>query len=472
MAIPKEILEVERPKSTRVKFFNGTYYVIKRTSEYRNGKAYPVELGTIGKIENGKYVEIRKEPRKRKKKEIDIKEYGTTALAHKVGSEILDDLKEFFDVGDANKIYITAMLRAVNQHITSRTLKCEYDTSYISEIIPKVAVSESTISRFLQSLGKGYLRMQNFMAKRVANFTGNVVIDGMLKDSNGHNSFNEFSRKARTKGSKDISLMYAYDFGKKEPLAMQIFPGNMLDLTSFKQFINNYSFKNSMLIMDKGFYCKENISLLQEKSGVSYVIPIKRNSAKFKDFIKSKCINEQMPFRDENLLCGKKKLADGTFLYGFKNLSIASQQIDSCYERMKKEESFNIDNFEEKERTSGIIVFESKSDLDCYSIYEAYSCRWEIETMFNLYKNILRLDTVNVQNDYSIIATEFINFISMIIGSRIKNYIRKRIPTSDYSMNEIMLFLTKCKMVKDNNDKWNKFIQVKTRTDIFSLLDV
>ena len=53
MPIPKEILAVERPKSTVVKFRLGRYLVVKRTSKRVNGKAKPVDLGTIGEIIDG-----------------------------------------------------------------------------------------------------------------------------------------------------------------------------------------------------------------------------------------------------------------------------------------------------------------------------------------------------------------------------------------------------------------------------------
>ena len=71
MPIPTEILAVERPKSTVVKYSHGRYLVIKRTSKRVNGKPKPVDLGTIGEIIDGKYIEIRKEPRKRRN-EVDI----------------------------------------------------------------------------------------------------------------------------------------------------------------------------------------------------------------------------------------------------------------------------------------------------------------------------------------------------------------------------------------------------------------
>lgn len=63
MAIPKDILEIPRPSSTRVKATTkeGVYNVIKRTSIRKNGKIIPVEKGVIGKIINGVYQSIEKQ---------------------------------------------------------------------------------------------------------------------------------------------------------------------------------------------------------------------------------------------------------------------------------------------------------------------------------------------------------------------------------------------------------------------------
>ena len=70
MPIPKDILAVERPKNTVVKMRLGRYLVIKRTSKRVNGKAKPVDLGTVGEIIDGKYIEIRTVPRNSKSKSI------------------------------------------------------------------------------------------------------------------------------------------------------------------------------------------------------------------------------------------------------------------------------------------------------------------------------------------------------------------------------------------------------------------
>lgn len=68
---------------------------------------------------------------------------------------------------------------------------------------------------------------------------------------------------------------------------------------------------------------------------------------------------------------------------------------------------------------SGIIVFESDLDLPCEVVYRCYRKRWLIETTLRYYKDDLDLDTTNVQTDYSVIGSEFVNFIATVITCRI-----------------------------------------------------
>ena len=126
MPIPAEILAVKRPVNTRVKKSGERYLVIKRTCQRKNGKNIPIELGTIGEIINGKYVEIRKEPRKNKNgsKVIEIKDYGEIALCDKAGKDLLNDLKEIYDAADAVRLYVLALLRASQHDIRNRLRAC------------------------------------------------------------------------------------------------------------------------------------------------------------------------------------------------------------------------------------------------------------------------------------------------------------------------------------------------------------
>ena len=61
---------------------------------------------------------------------------------------------------------------------------------------PKVALSENTISSFLQDTGMAYSKISQFMQNRISSFSGkDIVIDGMLKECNSDtDTFSEFSR--------------------------------------------------------------------------------------------------------------------------------------------------------------------------------------------------------------------------------------------------------------------------------------
>ena len=78
-------------------------------------------------------------------------------------------------------------------------------------------------------------------------------------------------------------------------------------------------------------------------------------------------------------------------------------------------------------------------------VYNAYAKRWEIEIMFNFYKNIIELDTVRVHGDYRLYATEFINFLSVLISSKVKNKLYETGLSPKYSYKQIFNYLSKSK---------------------------
>lgn len=425
MPVPKEILAVERPKSTRVKAFGNRYLVIKRTSKIKNGKPYPVELGTIGEIVDGKYVEIRKEPKKRMN-QVDIKSYGPYALFNKNCFSLFEDLAAVFDIDVAKRIYAIAMMRAIDRKITNQEIGFTYSQSFLSEIFPDLSLSENTISKLLIKIGQEYRFIHRFIERRTKQFEGRQqVIDGTLVDNNStENNFSEFSRKAKTKDSKELTLVYSFDIDSKEPVAMKTYPGNMLDSRSIDDFLTSFDVKKGLIVMDKGFYTKSNIEKFKEKNALSYIIPLRNSARILKDLNIFSKINKPLKKYDEPVLFYKTQTNDNTFLYAFKNLKSECEQKLGYLISNEKKDTFDEQKYLDRESQFGTIVLESNTDLTPLEVYLAYSKRWEIETMFKMMKEIISLDTVNVHSDYSVIATEFINYISVIMAQKVKQVLR------------------------------------------------
>ena len=451
MPIPKEILKL-KPKNTRVKATRkpNEYNVIKRTCVLKNGKPTPKELGVIGKIIDGKYIPIKKDAY-----DVEFKTYGTVAIVEKTSREIFENLCEIYPTEDAKKIYVIAMLRAINEDIKDGEIAVEYQTSFISEIFPKLGLSANSVSDLLEKIGQKVTFIEEFMRNRINKYSQNpVVIDGMLKNSTGDsNIYSEFSRKGRIKGCKDINLMYAYDLENKEPLACEPYAGNMLDFSAFKDFIETYPIKNGFIIMDKGFD-EKTIKEELERLDVKFLMPIKNTSKKIKKYELDTGYTECFKHDNDNIRCKKIKINDTRYYYAFKSSEIRASQEKSYLGRVLDKGEFNEKAYEKKENNFGLIVFESNYDGNLKDIYKAYEQRWEIETLFFKYKNLINRSEENVHGTYRLLATEFINFISCIMVSKIKKLVSSSKECDKYSLPKIMRFLSKCVKKRSKNNTW------------------
>lgn len=486
MAIPREILDIERPKNTRVKQSGDRYLVIKRTCKRVDGRNLPVELGTIGEIIDGRYVEIRKEPR-RKRNVVDIKDYGEVALYNKVAGDLLEELYQCFDPKTAKQLFVIALLRAADPDIKDRDIKFAYDTSYISEIYPGISLSENTVSKLLLETGMAYRYIQQFMENRVKKFTGHtLVIDGTLKESNGtENSFSEYSRKGRLKGSKDLNLIYAYDVESQEPAAVKPYPGNMLDITAVEDFLTGFSIRRGLLVMDKGFSGHDVLEKLRKIEGLGYIAPLKQSAKLLDTYHMFEGIVSPLYGYDEGTVFYKKvQIKEDRFLYAFRDPRLAGEQETGYLEFTTRKGTFTEEKLLEKRKEFGVIVFESNRDLLPLEVYLAYAKRWEIEIMFNLYKEIIDLDTVNVHSDYSIYTTELINYLSVILSLRVKKLLKMtplskskngaiKLISEVYSFKQVMRYLSKCKMVRvGDSDSWIPAQTVNYISDLRSALAI
>lgn len=474
MSIPKEILAVERPSSTVVKLRGKKYVVIKRTSKRVGKRSVPVDLGTVGEIIDGRFIE-RTVPKKKKDRTVDIKDYGEVTLCNMFGNDLLEELAKVWDLDDAKRLYVIALLRASYGDIKNRDLMMQYETSFASEIIPGIHLSEDAVSAFLEQIGRGYSKICTYMRNRIKAFGGEkMVVDGTLKDYNSDNGYmSEFSRKARTKGSKDMSILYAFDPENKEPIAAKPYPGNMLDQTTIENFVSENNIVNGMMIMDKGFYNESMFEKVDKIKGLSYLIPLKQNSKFIKNYDMDNPTEHLKGYRDGTILYKKEKMTNGKYLYAFRDPKMAYEQEVAFVQQADKDEKFDSKKYIDKRTSFGLIVLKSKSNLDPLMIYQAYAQRWSVEVMFNLYKNIIDRNTVNVHTDYRVYATELVNFLSVIIATRVKNEFAKKGLNRKYSYKQIFKMLSKYKKVRlSEGGAWENVTLLKYINEVTDILGV
>lgn len=431
MSVPEEIRKVPRPKNTVVidygdKAESCLRYAVRERKGVRyipHGNPQPISGRVIGHIVHGRFVPI--QPRLEKMP--DFLSFGPSALVYSVGQDIYDDLLSAYEAGEATQIMVIACVKAIAPSVRYSRISTEYEANWLSLYYPNVPLTKNTVCELLQKIGMSSGNREKFYNerfKRVAE-SHHIVIDGMLKtDTSVVNNFSAFSRKARIKGCQDISILYAFDLEKEEPICSEVFPGNCIDATSYHSFISDNKIDKGIIVVDKGFPRKAIDSDLSSHPKLHYLTPLKRNDRRISD---NKMLNFEEPLigTQESLFAKKTKLKDGHYLYAFRDVDLAALEEKTLARAAIHGHGFDKDSYQKKRDGFGSIVFESDIDLELPDVYKIYSARWEIELLFKAFKNEELLEQTCVQSNYSVIGSEFVNFVATVLARRMHNAAKK-----------------------------------------------
>ena len=428
MSVPEEIRKVPRPVNTIV-MDNGNdgpkRYAVRERSGIRyvaGGNPQPRNGKVIGHITNGAFV-----PLNAIEAEPEMLSFGAAAFARSVTQDLFRELLQVYSAKDASMIMAIATLRVIRPSITSSRLSTHYKRTYVSKYYPGIPLSPNTVSKFLQMLGQDGRKRRRFYQLRMESVAADhhIAIDGTLKqDTSRVNDFSAFSYKARTKGCKEVSVLYAYDIENMEPLCAEVFPGNCIDASAYATFIRDNDIRKGIIVADKGFPPSRIESELSDRPHLHFLTPIKRNDVRIAN-------NDMLSF--EGVLTGigdhvvykKKQIKGGRYLYAFKSTNKAELEASAYLARRERLDDFDPDGYAKKNNVFGVIVFESDQDLDPRTAYICYEDRWMLELVFNRYKSDECLDKTNVQGDFSLLGSEFINFIATVATCRMTRKARE-----------------------------------------------
>ena len=451
MAVPESIRQVPRPSNTVV--IDSGSNGLKRYAVHSRAKVVytpgrnprPVNGPVIGHIIGGKFVPV-VSGAKLAPNGPEYVSYGVISLVHDELRGLDDELFRIFDATDSCMILVLAMLRIERKGIKLSRIRSAYNKSLVSVLYPGLPLSANKISAFLERLGQDITKQQAFFHARLESVCENdhIIIDGTLKQNTSKvNDLSEFSRKARVKGCQDISVLYAYNLEKREPLCAQVFPGNMIDARAYRAFVQDNKIERGLLITDKGFPPKEIQDVLEKHAELHFLTPLKRSDVRI---AKNKMLdfNDFLRNIDKRIRCKKHQLATGRFLYAFKDSVRAAMEDNSFMDLQRKSGSYDKDLYDKKGASFGTIVFESDIDLSCEEIYQIYDERWQLEMLFDCYKNSLDFGITRVQSDYAVRGSEFIDFIATVLTRRIVDRMAKAGVLDDNTFGDVIDDLRGC----------------------------
>ena len=155
-------------------------------------------------------------------------------------------------------------------------------------------------------------------------------------------------------------------------------------------------------------------------------------------------------------------------LYSFRDTRRAAAEEKAYIE--ENAEEFDGWEYDRDRRSFGMIVFECDLDLELDVVYKAYECRWMIELMFRMYKFLEDLDDTRVQSDYSVLASEFINFLSVIMTGRLFRTFDKAGLLDERTYGETMEILRSAKKQRDENGGWSTIRVIEKNAKVLEKL--
>ena len=476
MPVPAEILAVKRPRNTFVVAYgkNKDRYAVRKYAgcRYDHGRHIPVKGPTIGHIRDGKYIPTESDPSfaPPQTPQTDLKDWAGAVLCDRLFGDVLSDLRREYADDEALKIWCIAVLRVCNPGAADYELKDLYDASFLSELHPGVALSRNTVGGLHKEVGRTCSRIVRFMRRRAESIApgSNVLLDGTLKSDESHvNSLSDFSRKARTKGSRDISVLYAFDLDRMEPVCSKCYPGNMLDLTAYGVFVRECGIKRGVIVADKGFPASAAAECRRENPDLHYLNPLKRNSTLAKahgmlDFDGVLPDREGISFRKARVAGGRK------WLYSFRDAERAHAEDAAYLARARKDGAYDHAAYRDACASFGTIVLECDLDLDPALVYKMYEDRWQIEIVMRYYKAACQFDETRVHSDYSVIGSEFCDFLASVLTFRLIKAFDKAKLLEKRTYSRLMSLLRRAKKIRIGDS--GQWLRVRTNPSTDGIL--
>lgn len=201
------------------------------------------------------------------KRESCILDFGDSYLIYKffeqstIATLLDENLKEFPEILVLiiyRICYQSAMYNAVNW----------LDGNVLSLLCKNVDLSSQNISRVLAYLGQEFIQ-KSFFEKHlnsIKKHQKNIIIDASSLPNQIHHPYSAWGH-SDSAIEKQFRFLCVIDQATKTPLFYRFLPGNIVDISSLNNTIKELKLlkaKNNFVLLDAGYYSKENIIELYE----------------------------------------------------------------------------------------------------------------------------------------------------------------------------------------------------------------
>lgn len=464
MAVPEEIRRIPRPKNTFVvDSKTGIYSVREKTGcgyyVDENGKAHrPSKNGrVVGHIVDGVFVEKRADDRIPPVGDVDLKDYANIHLCLMLSPDLLESLREQYNEGESECMYVMAALRACYSGIQDYMLERQFEETFLSELYPDVNLEKSKVSRFLRNVGRSGSRIVRFMRVQVEKCGDDdiIIFDGTLKRNESTvNSYSAASRKTAAQKYRHVNVMTAYSVERREQIASRIYPGNMVDQRIVADFVDMLELKKGLIVADRGFPPEAVRHALIGRPGIDYLVPLERDRKVIRDLhlreFEKVLPGTEITYRVEESVDEYGRMV---LYYAFRDPTIAMDE-ERMYLRQRSPTGINPAEIDNLRREWGTIVFATSRKMDPVDVRKIYANRWMIETSFKFQRSQLEDDTTDEESEYTVQASQFVDHLASVMASRMRNRFEDAGLLEKMTYDQVYSLLLRLKMTREHGGDW------------------
>lgn len=470
---PQWVLDQKKP-GTEVRRIRGFYYLYEAKCVYdketkRGRKVTGKYLGRITEAD-GLLSPRAKKPAAVGKIESD-KEYGVTALYEALMPEYSDLLKKHFPE-DWQTILAMAYCRLVKQS-SMKMMDFNFSGSYMSELLPEANLSGDYLTKHIRKIGIKREAIVNF-CREFRTLNDNIIFDGTdLLSESSRMSLPKFGKSKPGSYENLINLMFVYSVGAQVPVYYRIMPGDIKDVKSFSLCFKESGIKDATAIIDKGFYSKKNIKMLED-AGMRFIVPLKRSDRGI-DYGPVMAggisgMEGHFAFEGRNIWYYRRTV-EGHDMFVYLDTRLREKESDDFLSRVesnlekkpeKRDESYTEEAYKDKYATFGTLAIITNSGKEPKDVYVDYKSRCNVETMIDTFKNVLDIDHSYMQDEHALEGWMFSNYIALHWYYKIYQLLARTELISRYSPMDIIDFLQETRKIKIDGQWYMKEATAKT----------
>ena len=444
MAIPEAIKALKPTDfgAVEIRDISGQYYVYEISSKWDpiKGKARKVTGKTVGKItlEDG-FIPNTYGMRRTTPLHPIVKNYGAYAILTQLSGNLERNLKEIFpDI--YRELSVIAMLQLVTS-CKGKRIRKEFEASYLNDIHPDLSCSDYTVRNLIGKLALRTGDMDSFMKISVKPGS-RLMFDGTSIFTRADDSYAQKGYNPNHKKDPQVRLLYIFDRTSYMPVFYRMIPGNIADKAALKETVAASGCHNCVVIADKGFYSRKNVSFLME-NWMTYILPLQYNTklipADFARDIDDHKFDGCFSYKGRNIW--HKELDSGikgNKVYIFRD---DKRRMQAEVKFMQKKEA----GFEGLEDATifddprrGMFAFVSNTGETAKQVYMTYKERWDIEQCFDYLKNTVQIGAAYKRTNDELEAWSFINHISLLYFYGVVKALREKGLNEKYSPEDIL----------------------------------